>query len=109
VFSPLIPPRGTSARELVGIARALEKLPVIDNAFSDGLLYWTAVRAMVTVAIPQDEQEWVDFARMNTVRAVERRVSSSKTGDGPREKPFGGSPTFFPHEFKASPELQRVS
>jgi hypothetical protein len=46
---------------------------------------------------------------MNTVRAVERRVSSSKTGDGPREKPFGGSPTFFPHEFKASPELQRVS
>src|SRR6185503_5644887 len=59
--------REKKAKELVGIARALEELPIIDNAFSDGLLYWTAVRAMVRVATPEDQQEWVDFARVNTV------------------------------------------
>ena len=96
------------ANELVRVAEDLEDLTVIDNAFSDGLLYWSAVRAIVRIATPRTEDEWVEFARSNTVYEVEKKVASLKRGDRPRDRGFSGGPVWFPHKFKASPELHQA-
>src|SRR2546428_7634568 len=39
--------------ELVRVAKALELLPLTDEAFNRGELFWTAVRVMTRVATPQ--------------------------------------------------------
>jgi len=96
------------ANELVRVSEAMEELPAINNAFADGHLFWSAVRAMVRVATPKTEEEWVEFARNNTVYEVEKKVASLRRGDRPRDTRFRGSPLRFPHKFNATPELHQA-
>jgi len=50
----------------------------------------------------------VEFARSNTVYEVEKKVASLKRRDRPRDRGFSGGPVWFPHKFKASPELHQA-
>ena len=51
-----------TAREHVRVARALERLPLIDAAFGEGRLSYTKVRILTRVAGPEDESELVELA-----------------------------------------------
>ena len=65
--------------ELLSTARALEELPHLEQAFRKGELSWGKVRELKRVATPETEKVWVDFARNNGVRQVQRKVAVSPT------------------------------
>ena len=52
-----------AAREKVRVARALEQLPEIADAFAKGELWYSKVRAMTRVATPANEHVLVHVAR----------------------------------------------
>lgn len=63
-----------AAREKVRVARALEQLPEIADAFSKGELSYSKVRAMTRVADPVNESVLVHVARHGTAQHVEKLV-----------------------------------
>ena len=74
---------GTSvkkAMDLVRVAKALELLPLMDEAFSRGKLYWSAVRAMTSVATPQNEAQWVEYAKCHRVTAIRPSGGKARCG-----------------------------
>ena len=68
---------GKKLAQLLGTARALEHLPLLSQAFREGKVGWGKVRALQSLATPETEQEWLDFALVNTVEAVVKKVSLS--------------------------------
>ena len=76
-------------RELLRVARALEELTLIDAAFAEGRIAWSAVREITRVAVNDTEAEWLELAESNSLRCVERAVSRAKKGDLPPEDPYG--------------------
>jgi hypothetical protein len=65
-----------SAREKVRVARALDDLPVVCEAFSRGEVSYSKVRAITRIATPQTENDLVMFARHGTTAHVEKIVRS---------------------------------
>jgi hypothetical protein len=63
-----------AARDRVRVARALETLPVITEAFGEGRLSYSKVRALVRVATPENEASLVMIAEHATASQVERTV-----------------------------------
>jgi hypothetical protein len=63
-----------SAQEKVRVARALEGLPLITEAFSKGELSYSQVRALTRVAEPSTEETLVTWARHATGAQLERLV-----------------------------------
>ena len=63
-----------AARERLRVARALRELPVTAAAFAAGTLSWTQVRAISRVAVPADEQTYLDLAQHATGAQLERLV-----------------------------------
>lgn len=61
-----------AAREKVRVARSLEGLPLIAEAFAAGRVSYSKVRAVTRVATPQDEGMWLDLAESGTATHVER-------------------------------------
>src|SRR6187401_2326079 len=55
-----------AAREKVRVARALEGLPVIDEALRGGEISYSKVRAMTRVATVKNEEALLDMARGTT-------------------------------------------
>ena len=96
------------ANNLVRVARALEFLPLMDEAFSRGELFWTAVRAMATVATPQTEAQWIEYAKRHRVEEVERRVVSAKPGEDPEDQRWGRSPVRYPYRFIVNAEVHQA-
>ncbi len=82
-----IPKRKT--RELLRISRALEELPLVDEAFSEGRLSWSAVRELTRVATAETEKEWLDAAVESSLTEIEHLVSRSKRGERPPKDPYG--------------------
>lgn len=68
-----------SAQEKVRVARALEGLPLITEAFSKGELSYSQVRALTRVAEPSTEPGLMDIARNGTVAQLERVVRGMRT------------------------------
>ena len=62
----------TAAREHVRVARVLDALPKISDAFSKGVLSYSKVRAMTRVATPENEQEFLELAIHGTASHIER-------------------------------------
>lgn len=62
------------AREKVRVARALRELPGIDNAFREGRLSYTKVRAVTRVATPDNETYLLELADHGTAAHVEKLV-----------------------------------
>jgi hypothetical protein len=63
-----------AAREKVRVARALEQLPEIGDAFANGEISYSKVRAMTRVATPANESVLVQIARYGTAVHVEKLV-----------------------------------
>src|SRR5688572_7859798 len=67
--------RAVAAREKVRVARALEQLPEIADAFAKGEFSYSKVRAMTRVATPANESVLVHVGRNGTAAHVEKLVS----------------------------------
>jgi hypothetical protein len=67
-----------AAREHVRVARALAGLPRIREAFSDGALSYSKVRALTRVAEPESEAELLELARHATAAQLERIVRAAR-------------------------------
>jgi hypothetical protein len=63
-----------AAREKVRVARALEQLPEIADAFAKGELSYSKVRAMTRTATPANESVLLHVARHGTAAHVEKLV-----------------------------------
>lgn len=80
---------GLAARTLEEDARAvqtLEALPQIKSAFLEHKISWTHVRLLITVAIAEDEETWLEIACSRSTRDLEAIVKKharpSAGGDG---------------------------
>ncbi|MGD8681814.1 MAG: DUF222 domain-containing protein [Lysobacterales bacterium] len=62
------------AREKVRVARALPDLPQISEAFREGRVSYSKVRAMTRVATPKNEDSLLNIALHGTAYHVERQV-----------------------------------
>jgi len=63
-----------AAREKVRVARSLEQLPEIADAFAKGEISYSKVRAMTRAATPANESVLVSIARHGTAAHVEKLV-----------------------------------
>jgi hypothetical protein len=83
-----------SAREKVRVARALDDLPAICEAFGRGEISYSKVRAITRIATPGTEADLLMFARHGTTQHVEkivrgyRRSISTEDANDRNEKRF---------------------
>ncbi|MEO6204580.1 MAG: DUF222 domain-containing protein [Mycobacteriales bacterium] len=79
-----------TARDRVRVARALRCLPLLSAELAAGRLSYAQVRALVRVATPEDEAQWVELAQGATAAQLEKVVRGvgKARGDGvPSQKP----------------------
>ncbi|HVF20288.1 MAG TPA: DUF222 domain-containing protein [Mycobacteriales bacterium] len=74
-----------AARERARTARALAGLPLVVEAMGRGELSYTQVRAISRVAVPADEQEWIDMARCASGGQLEALVRGVRRARKPEE------------------------
>ncbi len=65
------------------MAEALEELPVLRRALSEGALSWSAVRELTRVAVAETECEWLEVAKNKTARQLEALVAGKALGATP--------------------------
>lgn len=65
------------ASELLRAARVLEGLELISAAFRTGALNWSKIRELTRIVTPETEQEWLDFALVNTAEQIRQEMSQS--------------------------------
>ncbi|TAL16262.1 MAG: DUF222 domain-containing protein, partial [Frankiales bacterium] len=63
-----------AAREQVRVARRLEELPAVAEAYGAGRVSYSKVRAITRVADPADGIDWVSLARSSTAAQLEAVV-----------------------------------
>ena len=63
-----------TARQYVRIARTLPELPLVSEAFGRGEVSYSKVRAITRIATPDNEVQWLGFARCGTASHVEKLV-----------------------------------
>jgi len=73
-FLELAPYKST---ELLRIARSLEGLPLLSQAYREGTLGSGKLRELVRVVTPENEQAWLTFAVTHNTREVERAVAQT--------------------------------
>ncbi|MDO8860673.1 DUF222 domain-containing protein, partial [Haliea sp. E1-2-M8] len=64
-----------AAREKVRVARQLEVLPEVNEAFSEGGISYSKVRAITRAATPENEGFMVHLAQQNSAGHLEKLVS----------------------------------
>ncbi len=74
-----------AAQERARTARALVQLPLVTGAMCRGELSYSQVRAITRVAVPCDEQRWIDLARVMTGQQLERTVRGVRRARKPAE------------------------
>jgi 5-methylcytosine-specific restriction endonuclease McrA len=70
---------GKKLRALLGVARALEHLPLMSEAFQAGKIGWGKLRALQSLVTPETEAQWLEFAMKKRTDQVVRMVSLSPT------------------------------
>ena len=68
---------GKKLRALLGVARALEHLPLMSEAFQAGKIGWGKLRALQSLVTPETEAQWLEFAMKKRTDQVVRMVSLS--------------------------------
>ncbi len=63
-----------AAREKVRVAKCLQSLPLIDEAFATGAISYSKVRAMTRTATPENESYLLGIAKHGTAHHVETLV-----------------------------------
>ena len=76
---------------MIKVARALDGLPRCLEAFAEGKISWTLLRAIAEVASRETEEIWLEFAKHNsTGRLVaEAKDAKSKSRETPRKGGYG--------------------
>ena len=69
-----------AAREKVRVARRLAVLEKVEEAFAQGEISYSKVRALVRVAKPDTEDELLEFARELPASVLERRLRELRNG-----------------------------
>ncbi len=67
----------STGRQHVAVANQLVRLPLVRNAFGQGEISYSRVRAVCRVATPNDEQRWLEVARNATASQLDRIVSDT--------------------------------
>ena len=77
--------------ECLRVAKALEKLPLCEEAYDLNDVSWSALREIVRVSEPQTEEAWVELARDAPLQNVlaEVRYALRNQRKLPRKKRFG--------------------
>ena len=70
-----------TAAEICRVARAQEDLPALSALFSSGAISWDKLRALATVATPEDEAEWASCAPETSVSHLERAARRHRERD----------------------------
>jgi hypothetical protein len=70
-------------QEKLRVTEALEHLPALARALSQGALTWSAIREITRVAVPKTEPAWLDIAHGKTTRQLEELVAGKQPGDAP--------------------------
>ncbi|MHC9537990.1 MAG: HNH endonuclease [Vulcanimicrobiota bacterium] len=85
--------------EMVRTGKALERLPLLSQAYEKGEISSTHVREITRVAIPETESFWYEAAKKSTTRQIEKLVAfSPKGGLPPAQIPI---PAKAPHPAQA--------
>ncbi|MCO5168589.1 MAG: hypothetical protein M9894_19795 [Planctomycetes bacterium] len=71
------------ARELIALARELERLPRLRVAFREGEVAWTKARTVARVATVETEAFWLERAQSRTSRQLEVLVAEAKGEPAP--------------------------
>ncbi|MCZ7618454.1 MAG: HNH endonuclease [Myxococcota bacterium] len=72
---------GLSARQLQDLAhahRAFATLPGLERALVANELPWSKVRLLTRVATPDDEERWIERARLLSIRQLEQEVRAAR-------------------------------
>ena len=77
--------------ECIRVARALDALVLIRDAFREGRISWSVLKELSRVASEQSEEEWLSWAEDKTYRQVRAEVSDAqdKGRKTPRKEGFG--------------------
>jgi hypothetical protein len=75
------------AIERLRVAKAIEELPVIAEALTQGDLSFSAAKEITRIATPETEQAWIEAVSEKNVRQVEELVSGHAKGDTPDDPP----------------------
>ena len=59
------------SRELIEVGRALEHLPLMNQAIEDGIVSWELACVLATVATPDDEAKWLAQSDGRTFEEIE--------------------------------------
>ncbi len=95
---------GVSARTLQSaawLAARLDALPAVSTAYDRSELSWAAARAICTVAVAADQEQWLAIARRSTVETLERLVARARHPDGVPADPDGD-----PNEIDGEPAVR---
>jgi Holliday junction DNA helicase RuvB len=71
------------ARELLDVGKALEKLPLLDEAFNRGEICWSKLRKIALVATAATESKWLAFAAEKNSNEVDAAVKHARHGEAP--------------------------
>ncbi len=74
-----------AAMERLRVAKAIEELPQIAEAMTQGDLSFSGARELTRVATPETEQQWLEAATDKNVRQVEELVSGHTRGQRPTD------------------------
>ncbi len=74
-----------AALERLRVAKAIEELPQIADAMTQGDLSFSGARELTRVATPETEQEWLEAAQDKNLREVEELVSGRTRGQRPTD------------------------
>ena len=77
--------RPATTRRYLVVGRALRELPEIHRAIGEGRLFWSQVREIVRVAVPETEHEWIEWARNRSAREITAQVSIRRKGERPTD------------------------
>jgi hypothetical protein len=80
-----------AAREKVRVAKSLQQLPGIDDAFRCGTISYSKVRAMTRSATPENEQMLLQVALHGTAQHVEQLVRKYRRAESLTDNRFGES------------------
>jgi 5-methylcytosine-specific restriction endonuclease McrA len=73
----------SKAEGLLRLGRSLQRLPVLDRAWSAGEVDWTKARDMLSILTPENEAAWVERAGRRTNRELEADLRVTLTGEPP--------------------------
>jgi len=74
-----------NAQERLKVSLALAELPLIEAALASGAVPFTATRALLRVAKPETEQQWLEHCANMSVHQIEEAVAGRAQGDRPTD------------------------